>query len=738
MQNKKNKTLTKYLVSAMAAGFISLPIFAGQLQDVSIVNVDSNTVEVRFMLDETAPQPLSFTIDSPARISLDLPNTTLGSMERRKNVSVGVLNSIMSAEANGRTRIVLSLDTMVPYSTRTEGNSVVLTLGDSSSYSKAFVSEPVATSVQTRTPQPTVTSDTPRYTSNAGIRDIDFRRGADGAGRIVVKLSDPRTQVDVAERGGKIVATFKDADVAASLQRRMDVVDFGTPVSMVDTISSNGDTRLLISAKGDYDQLVYQSEDTFTIEVREKDKIPENLKLLEEREYTGTPINLNFQSIDVRAVLQLLASNGDFNIVVSDSVSGTVTLRLQNVPWDQALDIVLQTKGLGKRTKDNVVLVAPASELDAQEQQQLQAIKALKQLAPLRSDIIQINYAKASDIKALLEESSAGGGEGGGQSFLSSRGSATIDDRTNSLLVYDTSENLEEIRKLVEVLDIPVTQVLIESRVVVANTDFSRELGIRAGFSTVADNSSDGLFSVAGTLADARANSNSQLDTDDENFQSQLDSLGAPFVPARASYADSLNVNLPVTSPAGSIGLAILKGDYLVDLELSALQAEGRGEIISSPRVTATNQQEASILQGVQIPFQESSGGGGGATTTSFKDAVLSMKVTPLITPDEYVIMDLDIAQDSVGQLVPGSNGGFVPSIDTRQLTTQVRIKNGETAVLGGIYENETRDGVTKVPVLGDLPIVGGLFRSKTRSDSKSEMLIFITPKILNDDNLAE
>ena len=721
MQNKKNKTLTKFLATTIAASFLSLPVFAGQLQDVSVVNVDSNTVEVRFMLDETAPQPLSFTIDSPARISLDLPNTTLGAMERRKNVSVGVLNSIMSAEANGRTRVVLSLDSMVPYSTRTEGNSVVLTLGDSSSYNQAFVSEPVAAPTTYQPPRTVVT--TPRYTSNAGIRDVDFRRGADGAGRVVVKLADPSTQVDVAERGGKIVATFKDADVAANLQRRMDVVDFGTPVTLVDTISSNGDTRMLISAKGDYDQLVYQSEDTFTIEVREKVNVPANLRLLEDREYTGTPINLNFQSIDIRAVLQLLASNGDFNIVVSDSVSGTVTLRLQNVPWDQALDIVLQTKGLDKRTKDNVVLVAPAAELAAQEQQQLQAISELEQLAPLRSDIIQINYAKASDIKALLEESSTGGEGGRGQSFLSSRGTATIDDRTNSLLVYDTTDKLEEIRNLIEVLDIPVTQVLIESRVVVANTDFSRELGVRAGFSSISDNSSDGLISVSGSNAGAVETLNSVLGSDDGTFE---------------YAADRLNVNLPVTSPAGSIGVAILNGSYLVDLELSALQAEGRGEIISSPRVTATNQQEASILQGVQIPFQENSGGGGGATTTSFKDAVLSMKVTPLITPDEYVIMDLDIAQDSVGQLVPGSNGGFVPSIDTRQLTTQVRIKNGETAVLGGIYETETRDGVTKVPVLGDLPVVGGLFRSKTRTDDKSEMLIFITPKILNDDNLAE
>jgi type IV pilus assembly protein PilQ len=742
MQKHYKKYFKLATFATIISSFMMSSVYAGQLQDVSVVSLSADSIEVRFQLDDTAPQPLSFTIDSPARIALDLPGTSLGSMQRRKKVDMGVLNSILSAEANGRTRIVLNLDNMIPYQTRTEGNSVVLTLGSgSTSYSPSFSSEavvsaaPVVSSAPVYTSAPAATYQTQSYSSpsyGSGINNIDFRRGEDGAGRVVVKLSDASTKVDIAEEGGKIVATFKGVNAPAHMQRRMDVLDFGTPISTVDTIARGGDTRLVISANGDYEQLVYQSEETFTIEVREKVQVPSELLLLQEREYTGTPINLNFQSIDVRAVLQLLASNGDFNIVVSDTVTGDVTLRLQNVPWDQALDIVLQTKGLDKRTKDNVILVAPAAELAAQEQQQLQALKDLEQLAPLRSDIIQINYAKASDIKSLLEDGSASSSGDGqkGQSFISARGSVTIDERTNTLLVYDTSDKLEEIRKLIEVLDIPVTQVLIESRVVVANTDFSRELGVRAGFTSVKDNSSDGLISTTGTAFGNDTIVSSGID--------QLGSSGVIDVVAAPSLIDRLNVNLPVSSPAGSIGLAILDNDFLVDLELSALQAEGRGEIISSPRVTATNQKEAAILQGVQIPYQENSGGGSGATTTSFKDAVLSLKVTPLITPDDYVIMDLDISQDTVGELVPsGEAGGFVPSIDTRQLTTQVRIKDGETAVLGGIYETEQRNGETKVPLLGDIPVVGNLFKTKTRTDNKSEMLIFITPKILDDEKLA-
>jgi len=700
-------------------------INAGNLQDIQVNAIDANVIELRFKLDTPAPDPLSFTIESPARIALDLPGTAMALSERSKKVDLGILNSILTAESNGRTRVVLNLDNLVPYQTRLEGNDMVVTLGGaSSSYNNTFVSE---TSSDYRGSQLPVSYTQSSYGTVGGI---DFRRAKDGAGQVVVKLADPSTTVDISEEGGKIVATFKGVNAPAQLLKRMDVLDFATPITSIDTSQRGNDMRMVISAEGDYDQLAYQSEDIFTVEVREAVQVPTELLSLEERIYKGQPINLNFQSIDVRAVLQVLASTGDFNIVVSDTVTGQVTLRLQNVPWDQALDIVLQTKGLDKRTKDNVIIVAPTAELAAQERQQLEAIQDLEGLAPLRTDIIQINYAKAGDIKELLEEGRRGGSQSGegsgnsnGQSFISARGSVTIDERTNTLLVHDTSEKLEDIRKLIRTLDVPVSQVLIESRVVIANTDFSRDIGVRAGFTGVKDNSSDGLISVTGSATGNDITISSALDNLSSNG-----SVGAVTAP---SLADRLNVNLPVTSPAGRIGLAILDNDFLVDLELSALQAEGEGEVISSPRVTATNQQEASILQGVQIPFQESSGGASGATTTSFKDAVLSMTVTPLITPDNYIIMDLDISQDSIGSIV-----GSQPSINTRRINTQVRVPNGETAVLGGIYETTQTSSIRKVPVLGDIPVVGNMFKSRSRIDNKSEMLIFITPKVLNDNNL--
>jgi len=642
--------------------------------------------------DSTAPQPLSFTIDSPARIAVDLPGTTMAMSQRKKTVNSSVLNSILAAESNGRTRVVLDLDSLVPYQTRTEGNTVVLTLGSGSTgYSNTYASEVV------RSSQPVQSYDAYSSSSSSNsLNAIDFRRGKDGAGQVVVKLSNPNAGVDINEEAGNIVATFNNSDIRGDLLRAMDVLDFGTPITNIIPERNGNNVRLVIKANGLYEQLAYQSDDSFTVEVREREIVPDELLGIEEREYNGSPISLNFQSIDVRSVLQVLADTGDFNIVVSDSVSGDITLRLRNVPWDQALDIVLQTKGLDKRTKDNVILVAPAAEIANQEQQKLQARNSLKELAPLRSDFIQINYAKASDIKDLLE--------------------------TNTLLIYDTVEQLEGIRRLIETLDIPVSQVLIESRVVIASTDFSREIGVRAGFTAVTDNSSDGIISVSGSAIGNDTTIGSAIESRADN--GVINGLTLPAI------GDRLNVNLPVTAAAGRIGAAILDNDFLVELELSALQAEGRGEIISSPRVTATNQQEATILQGVEIPFQENSGGAGGATTTSFKEAALNMTVTPLITPDDYVIMDLSINQDSVGQLV-ASETGSVPSIDTRQLITQVRVPNGETAVLGGIYETSVTYGETKVPVLGDLPVVGNLFKNRTRRNDKSEMLIFITPTIL-------
>ncbi len=419
----------------------------------------------------------------------------------------------------------------------------------------------------------------------------------------------------------------------------------------------------------------------------------------------------------MRPLLQLLADTSGQNIVVSDSVKGRVTLRLQNVPWDQALDIVLRTKGLDMRRKDNVILVAPQAELAAHEKAELEAQKDMQDLAPLRTEFLTVNYAKASEIARLVK--SAGGG-----SLLSARGNVSVDERTNTLLVQDTADNLTAVRNMVQTLDIPVRQVLIEARIVIVADDFSRELGVRTGFTRVSDDIRD-LFAISGSAQSTDTIMGSALDN--------LAATGQPF-PVQVPFGnfDRYNVNMPVASPAGRIALSILDfDDFLIDLELSAAQNEGRGEIKSTPRVVTANQREAIIEQGVEIPYQESSSSG--ATTTQFKKAVLSLKVTPQITPDDRVILDLTVTKDSVGQLVPSATGGFVPSIDTRNIETQVLVKDGQTVVLGGIMETERRENVKKVPLLGDVPVVGNLFKSTQKLNNRDELLIFITPKILRE-----
>jgi type IV pilus assembly protein PilQ len=430
-------------------------------------------------------------------------------------------------------------------------------------------------------------------------------------------------------------------------------------------------------------------------------------------------LTLNFQDIETRAVLQLLAETSGRNIVVSDTVQGNVTLRLRNVPWDQALDIVMTTKGLDMRQNGNVILVAPAEEISARETADLEARQAIVELEPLYSEFLQVNYAKAADLANLI---SAGDSD---NAMLSGRGSVAIDDRTNTLLVQDTAERLQDIRRLVRTLDIPVRQVLIESRIVVVNDDFSRELGMRLGFTGVTDQGTNGLVSVTGTSAGSATIVDSAL----QNLADPLN--GTPFPVTAPSIGDRYNVHVPISNPAGTFALAVLDTDYIVDLELTALQTEGRGEIVSTPRIITANQKEARIEQGVEIPFQESASSG--ATTTQFKKAVLSLTVTPQITPDDKIIMDLVVNKDSVGQLTPSAQGGLVPSIDTRSIETQVLVSDGQTVVLGGIYETERRETINKVPFLGDIPGLGVLFRSTTNTTSKAELLIFVTPRILEE-----
>ena len=705
-------TLVQALL-VMFAGTAASAQEGNRLQDIQVQSLSGQRVEIKLIMSGTAAEPLAFTIENPARIALDLPDTTLGLSQRRRDVNQGPLDTVLTAEANGRTRVVLNLGMMVPYDMKASGNTVTVTLGDGDDYdagSTQFASSPSST------------SGTASYAApgSRAITNVDFRRTRDGGGRVVVSLTDPGTPVDIRQEGARVVAIFKDTALPAELMRRLDVMDFATPVSTVDTLKTNLDTRVVISAEGKYDQLAYQSDNEFSIEINPvADQVEEASSLYSDtKEYEGQRLTLNFQDIETRAVLQLLAETSGRNIVVSDTVQGNVTLRLRNVPWDQALDIVMTTKGLDMRQNGNVIIVAPAEEIAARETADLEARNAISELEPMYSEFLQVNYAKAEDLAVLI------GAEGGGNSMLSERGSIAVDDRTNTLLVQDTATRLEDIRRMVRTLDVPIKQVLIESRIVVVNDDFSRDLGVRLGVTAYRENGTDGAAVISGTGPGTDTMVNSIVDN--------LGSTGQITPVELPILTDRYNVNVPIAEAAGRFSLAVLERDYLVDLELTALEAEGRGEIVSTPRVITANQKEARIEQGVEIPYQQSASSG--ATTVQFKKAVLSLEVTPQITPDNNIIMDLRVHKDNVGDVIStGGLGGTVPSIDTRAVETQVLVEDGQTVVLGGIYETERRETVSKVPFLGDIPAVGVLFRSKQLQNDKSELLIFVTPRILEE-----
>jgi type IV pilus assembly protein PilQ len=678
-----------------------------KLESVDVQTLSSNQVQLKLHLSGPAPEPLPFTIDKPARIAFDLPNTVLALPSRRIDVRSGGVDSVLAAEANGRSRLVINVEQLLPYTTKVDGNTIVVTLGRQPG--DALASAVVRGS--------SASSAAPAERS---IKTIDFRRGSDGTGRVIVQLSDPRTPVNVRQEGNQVVVDFAGTLMPKNLMRRYDVMDFATPVQTVDAIRVEGSSRLVITAQGDFEQLAYQSDNQYTVEI--KPSLKRNAAE-EKKEYTGERLTLNFQDIDVRSVLQLLADTSGQNIVVSDSVTGNLTLRLQNVPWDQALDIVLRTKGLDKRRQDNVIIIGPTEELATREKAELEAHKEVQELAPIRSEFMQANYAKVADLAKMIRPTAGGAAGGGRNSMLSNRGSLSIDERTNTLMVQDTVENLAEIRRLVQALDVPVRQVLIEARIVVVSDTFERDLGAQFGVTSAQQNGNNGLLAVTGTGTGA-----------DTMIQSALTNLssGLPVAPvATPALANRYMVNTPAANTNGSIGVSLLGGSYLVDLALSAAENEGKSETISSPRVITANQKQATIMQGVEIPYQESASSG--ATTTQFKNAVLSLKVTPLITPDNRVILDLDVSDDTVGQQVTSATGGSVPSIDTRQIQTQVLVGDGQTVVLGGILETTKSYSAQKVPWLGDIPILGNLFKSTTNINDKTELLIFITPKILRE-----
>ncbi|HXC08717.1 MAG TPA: type IV pilus secretin PilQ [Steroidobacteraceae bacterium] len=698
----KTRTAMIGAMALLALGAISFTARADDPLKLESVDVQTagQQVLLKLHLSGPAPQPLPFTIDKPARIAFDLPNTTLALTTRRFDVRSGGVDTVLAAEANGRTRLVVNVDSLMPYTTKVDGNDITVTLGN----------QPGAAAAQTA--QARAGSGQGASAVERTIRTIDFRRGADGTGRVIVQLTDPRTPVNVRQEGNQIVVDFAGTLMPKNLMRRYDVMDFATPVQTVDALRVEGSSRLVISAQGDFEQLAYQSDNQYTIEIKPSLK---RINAEEKKEYTGERLTLNFQDIDVRSVLQLLADTSGQNIVVSDSVTGNLTLRLQNVPWDQALDIVLRTKGLDKRRQDNVIIIGPTAELASREKAELAARKEVQELSPTRTEFMQVNYAKVTDLQKLIKSTNAK------DSMLSSRGSLSVDERTNTLLVQDTADKLADIRRLVQTLDVPVKQVLIEARIVIVSDTFERDLGARLGV-TGFTTTNGGLVSVSGT----------NVGTDSM--------ISSAFPPSTTSPSGFINfptldnryqVNLPAANVNGSIGLSLLSGKHLLDLELSAAQNEGKSETISSPRVITANQKQASIMQGVEIPYQESASSG--ATTTQFKNAVLSLKVTPLITPDNRVILDLDISDDAVGQQVTSATGGSVPSIDTREIITQVLVNDGQTVVLGGILDTTKSFAANKVPFFADIPVLGNLFKSTIKINNKTELLIFITPKILRE-----
>ena len=673
------------------------------LESIEATSMPGNKVQIKLSTSGTGAlqKPLSFTTNNPARIALDLRDT--GShIPKRQDIGLGVATSLYAIEAKGRTRIVLNLTRLVPYETRIENDDIFLILQSEATVRAQAEPEAVVASAPAASKMPGVMG----VQAKRRIEKIDFRRGDQGEGKVIVTMSDPSTPVDIREERGKVIVNFIDVNVKDDLIRRLDVVDFATPVSQIDTYRRGKNVQMVVTAEGLYDHLSYQAENQLTIEIKPVAKEEQEAKRKQEVDYVGDKLTLNFQDIEVRAVLQLIADFTGLNMVTSDTVKGNVTLRLKNVPWDQALDIILKTKGLGMRKAGNVIMVAPAEEIAAREKQEFESQQKLQELAPMFTDLIQVNYASAEEIASLLKKE--------GNTLLSERGSVTIDERTNTLLVQDTADKLKEIKDLVVKLDRPVQQVLIESRVVIANDDFSKELGSRFGVSET-------------SKVDLNPGSSNFLNSPSRSYTSGNLNATTDWINGNTvNLNDSLNANLPVIGNAGSFALTLIGSDYRLDLELSAMQAEGRGEVISSPRVITSNQTEALIEQGVEVPYQQVSSSG--ATNVSFKKAVLSLSVTPQITPDDKVIMDLAVNKDSVGDVVLG-----VPSINTRKVSSQVLVDNGETVVLGGIYEQVRSHQVDKVPFFGDIPGIGYFFRHSSKVDDKAELLIFVTPKILKE-----
>lgn len=686
-----NSALSRVAIS-LISGFIASTAVAADLSGLDVAALPGDRVELKLQFDSPVVAPRGYTIEQPARIALDLPGVTNKLGVKNRELGVGNARSVTIVETKDRTRLIVNLSTLVPYATRAEGNNLFVVVGEAAT----SASRVVPASAQPLTKSAPV--------SGREIQGVDFQRGEQGEGNVVIALSDSSVTADIQEQGGKIQLSFPKTALPDSLKVRLDVKDFATPVQYVSTSTQADKVNISIEPQGFYDYLVFQADNKLTVSVKPLSSDDVEKRKLERFAYTGEKLSLNFQDIDVRSVLQLIADFTDLNLVASDTVQGNITLRLQNVPWDQALDLVLKTRGLDKRKVGNVLLIAPADEIAARERQELEAQNQIAELAPLRRELIQVNYAKAADIAALFQSVAGIGGEGAKEE----RGSVTVDDRTNSIIAYQTQDKLDELRRIVAQLDIPVRQVMIEARIVEANVDYDKVLGVRWGGST--NLQGDKNWTVYGND-----------DRGDEGGGTGEDQ--GPNVPF---------VDLGSAGRTSGIGIGFVTDNVLLDLELSAMEKTGNGEVISQPKVVTSDKETAKILKGAEIPYQEASSSG--ATTVSFKEAALSLEVTPQITPDNRIIMEVKVNKDEPDYQNALNN---VPPIKKNEVNAKVLVNDGETIVIGGVFSNEQSKAVDKVPLLGDMPFVGRLFRRDVVKDTKNELLVFITPRIMNNQAIA-
>ena len=657
---------------SLCLALMSQSSIAADLQSLDVAALPGDKVELKLTFDEPVAVPRGYTIEQPARIALDLPGVVNKLGAKNRELGVGNARSVTIVEAGDRTRLIVNLSTLAPYSARAEGNSLFVVVGEGV---VRAASNPVAAV------KPVVK---PYTAAGKAIKGIDFQRGEQGAGNVVVELSDAAVSPDIQDQGGKIRLDFAKTQLPESLRVRLDVKDFATPVQFVNAISQGDKASITIEPAGLYDYMAYQTDNKLTVSIKPLTQQDADKRKAEKFAYTGEKLSLNFQDIDVRSVLQLIADFTDLNLVASDTVQGNITLRLQNVPWDQALDLVLKTKGLDKRKIGNVLLVAPADEIAARERQELESQKQIAALEPLRRELIQVNYAKASDIAKLFQSVTSTAGT---DTSTDDRGSITVDDRTNSIIAYQTQTNLDELRRIVAQLDIAVRQVMIEARIVEASVDFSKELGVNWKGVT----KGVGNFTMNGATG-------------------------------RGTYVD-----LGAAAPTSSIGIGFITDNTILDLELSAMEKTGNGEVVSQPKVVTSDKETAKILKGTEIPYQEASSSG--ATSTSFKEAALSLEVTPQITADNSIIMEVKINKDEPDFANALNN---VPPIKKNEVNAKVLVADGETIVIGGVFSNTQTKSVDKVPLLGDLPYLGRLFRRDVITDKKNELLVFLTPRIMN------